>query len=218
MLAFTGLRQDTLDQWGIDVLYKPTLAALAAEIFRRHFLSVLPSPVRKASQRGTRLTSTGYRGFTLEVSVYDGPSDVRLLAGQSYWGGRVEAYVRGLVEQPVVEWDVVSLYPTAALMQPLPSAQTKWVEVTTLAAVLTHEGFGTFRFRFPGGVAYPCLPCTRPGIDRLLFPRRGETSCTFAEVRAALKMGATIEVVKAFGFQPTAREGFMPAGQAAITT
>ena len=31
LLAFTGLRQDTLDQWGIDVLYKPTLAALAAE-------------------------------------------------------------------------------------------------------------------------------------------------------------------------------------------
>jgi hypothetical protein len=206
LVAFDRLRQSLLQQWRIDILHKPTLPSVASDIFRRHFLSVPPSPAQTASQAVSRRTGAGYRRGRRQVAVYSGPADVRLLAGRAYWGGRVEAYLRGLVQQPVAEWDAVSLYPYAAVLQPLPNARTRWLHVESVVQLEALEGFGIFRFRFPKGTVYPCLPTVRPGVDRLLFPLQGTTSCTFSEIRAATRMGARIEIVSAWGFAPSEGE------------
>ncbi|WP_395817576.1 hypothetical protein [Archangium minus] len=51
----------------------------------------------------------------------------------------MEVFIRGLYPAPLVERDVVSLYPSAARHQPLPHEKTKWVHVTTADEVHTLE-------------------------------------------------------------------------------
>ncbi|NOJ77080.1 DNA polymerase [Myxococcus xanthus] len=100
----------------------------------------------------------------------------------------------------------MSLYPYAALLQPLPHARTRWERLASLAQVMEYEGFGTFNFTFPKGTRYPCLPVYRQGVHRLAFTLQGTTSCTLAEVRLALRKGAKLELVEAYGFKPGPRE------------
>lgn len=200
-LAFEFLRETTLRDWSTDVLTTWTLPALASAIFRRHFLKNFPVPTRTVLVQENRKRVAGWRKRRVEKVRYDGPAERRYAACRAFWGGRAEAFVRGLVQSDVHEFDVVSLYPSAALLQPLPNASTKWRKVTTVKEVQELEGFGTFEFAFPHGQKYPCLPVTRDGADRLAFTTTGRTSCTFAEVRAAIELGATIlRVVDADGF------------------
>jgi hypothetical protein len=206
VLALERFRAKTLQGWGIDVLERPTLASLASDIFRRHFLKSYPAPVRSEIVVERRRHGEGYRQVTRKVLKFNGSSDVRLMACRSYWGGRTEAFIHGLYVGPVVMRDVVSLYPHAAILQPLPTERTKWESVPSVDAVAAMEGFGQFEFEFPTGTMYPCLPVVREGIGRLVFPRKGETYCTFAEIRAALVMGADVEPIRAWGFHPGARE------------
>jgi hypothetical protein len=132
--------------------------------------------------------------------------DVRNLALRAYWGGRCEAYVRGLYVGPVVELDAVSLYPHAAILQPLPHERTHWSRVTSIEEVQRMEGFARVTFGFPSGCAYPCLPSVRDDKHCLMFPRSGGSACTFSELRAALQMGVTLEIIEAHGFEPGGRE------------
>lgn len=205
--AFERLRQSMLADWGIDPLFVPSLPALASNIFRRHFLTRSPVPTKTAIAAVTRRSRAGdWRTRPVKYLRYAGPEERRRLACRAYWGGRGEAFVRGLVEGPVVERDVVSLYPHAALLQALPNERTKWKRVTSVGDIEGMEGFGTFEFAFPRTETYPCLPVHREGGGRMVFPLQGTSSCTFAEVRAALALGASVEVVEAWGFEPSVVE------------
>ena len=201
VVAFERLRTAMLHKWQIDPLFIPSLAALASSIFRRHFLVTKPVPTKSDVAAVPRKLKSGWTTKLVEYSRYAGPTELRLAACRAYWGGRVEAFGRGFVEGPIVERDVVSLYPSAALLQPLPNECTKWTHVTALADVMHMEGFGRFKFTFPRGLAFPSLPVYRDGVDRMLFPSKGESSCTFAEVRAARALGADIEVLDGWGFE-----------------
>jgi hypothetical protein len=206
LVAFEKFRSQILSEFGIEVLVRPTLASVASDIFRRHFLKSYPAPVKTVEVTENRRRADGYRRVSRRVEKFNGSWDIRYLACRAYWGGRTEAFIRGLYHGPVVMRDVISLYPHAALLQPLPTEKTKWEPVSSIVDVKVMEGVGQFTFEFPADVQYPCLPVTRETVTKLSFPRKGETYCTFAEVRAALDMRARVEPVRAWGFRPTARE------------
>lgn len=127
-----------------------------------------------------------------------------MAALRAYWGGRVEAFGRGLLTEEVEEHDIVSLYPYAAISQPLPDAHTTWRPLVAVEDAVKLEGFGSFEFRFPRDWRYPCLPVFADG--RLFFPLEGVADCTLSEARLALRLGAWVRPVHGFGFVPSAAE------------
>lgn len=206
LVALEQLMSDVLANWQIDVLTKPSLSSVAADIFRRGFLSIPPVPMKEVPVPTRRQTAHGWSQRIVQQPIYAGSRDVREAALMAYAGGRVEAFVRGLVKGSVAELDVISLYPHAAISQPLPNRDTKWARVTTLEELATQEGFGMFRFRFPKGTKYPSLLVKIPGVARAMFPLQGDVSCTFAEIRAALRLRASVQIINAWGFVPGAAE------------
>lgn len=205
VVSFTRLRELMLAEYEADPLILRTLASLASAIFRHHFFSTPPAPVARVSEPTWRKSKAGaWRQGTKTVSVYAGDPAGRVAALRAYWGGRVEAYGRGLLETSVEERDIISLYPHAALAQPLPNANTRWERIVNVPQVADREGFGRFQFKFPRETRYPCLPVNTKG--RLVFPLSGVTDCTFSEVRLALRLGADVGVVEAFGFEAGAAE------------
>lgn len=204
--AFTKLRETVWEQWGVDVLRSSTLPGLAASIFRSRFLKSSPVPYRLERSTSRRNLRGNWLSESRDLAVYTGPMERRELALRAYWGGRVEAYVRGLVKQPVAELDAISLYPHAAILQPLPDQDTRWQLVSKPEELEELEGFVRLRFRFPKGTTYPCLPVMSERANRLLFPLQGETWCSIAEARAALRLGAKIAVLDGWGFTVGDRE------------
>ena len=206
-VAFTRFRDEVLDKWGIDVLMHPSLASIAAEIFRRRFFVTPPVPFKTVHEPTRRKRRSGeWVDGRRAVHLFDGSRDARIDAIRSLHGGRAEAFVVGLYNAPVIEADVASMYPAASLLQPLPVERTKVVRVTDLGSISKMEGFGLFRFRFPPETPFPNLPVRAPNGTQLLFTLGGETQATFAEVRESLAMGADLELVSAHGFEPTERE------------
>jgi hypothetical protein len=108
--------------------------------------------------------------------------------------------------RPLVELDAVSLYPHAAIIQPLPHHRTRWRELRGLDEVDKVEGFVRVEFEFPPGFEYPNLPTVRDGVSRMLFTRRGISTCTVAELRVALRHGAAVDVLDSQVFEPGPRE------------
>ncbi|PTL84076.1 DNA polymerase [Vitiosangium sp. GDMCC 1.1324] len=204
--AMLGFRASVLNEWGIDMLGNRTLPSVASSIFRLHFIRSGPAPVKK--QKVTRKVKKGamFRDESRVEQVFNGDPNVRSMACRAYWGAPSEAFRRGFQVGAFAEYDAVSLYPHAALLQPLPHAGTRWIRLESLAQVEEHEGFGIFNFIFPEDTRYPCLPVHRPGVHRLAFTLQGTTCCTLAEVRLALRWGAKLELVEAYGFKPGPRE------------
>jgi hypothetical protein len=185
LVAFERLRADMLFSWGVDPLVYRTIAGLALAVFRFGFLGEL-APVRWRAERRGRKT----------VHVVENV-ELRMLALRSYWGGRNEAYVRGLHRGRVADLDVVSMYPFAAILQPLPNERTVWQHGNGSAppsepGLTTVEGFACVDFAFPKECQYPCLPSVQPGHEKLYFPLRGRSYCTIAEIRAAVALGAHV--------------------------
>jgi hypothetical protein len=122
----------------------------------------------------------------------------------SYWGGRAEAYGRGLLETDLTYYDVNSLYPSSAALQPLPNADTNWTTFRTYGETKGLEGFACVSFKFPPTQDYPCLPVMGFRSGKLYFPLEGEHCwCTLSEVREAKeKLGADITDIFGVGFEP----------------
>jgi hypothetical protein len=189
--AFVRLRVDMLSNYNVDPLVHPTMAALAIAILRHKFLKRRPVPsvqVPNPRREGTMRLVTERFGL------------IRRLALRAYWGGRCEAFAYGLYAGPVDEWDVISMYPYAALGQPLPDSSTRWWKVQTVEGIEGLEGFALVDFEFPKDCKYPCLPVSHR--ERLVFPRAGWSACTFIELKVALGMGARLRIREAYGFRP----------------
>lgn len=202
LVAFLHLRYMLLTRWGVDPLNFGTPAAIGGEIFRSHFFRTAAAPFRTTHEQGARKRQDGtWRDSRRAIRTFDGDLAVRDLAIRTLHGGRNESFIRGFYPHPVVERDVRSMYPHAAKCMGLPNCTTRWESVGELAGVQGREGFALLRFAFPSATERPCLP-VRLASDKLFFPLRGESYCTFAEVRLAIRMGATIEIAKAFGFVP----------------
>lgn len=202
--AFTDLRSQMLDTWGVDPLAYRTVASLSLAIFKYGFMGdASPVPFR---------TIVDSFGRSRPVVKYPA---LRRLALQAYWGGRNEAYVRGLYRGPVVDLDVSAMYPHAALLQPLPTATTAWKSWCAKGSkspppskekLLSMEGFVHVEFTFPKDCRYPCLPAVHAEVAKLYFPLRGTSFCTIAELRAAADLGATWRLLSVWAFVPTDAE------------
>jgi hypothetical protein len=207
LAAFLYLRRLLRDRWGIDPLLHRTPAAIGGEIFRRHYFTRAAAPYRVEYEHVPRRRADGKTWTTSRCArhVFAGELGVRDLAIRTLHGGRNEAFGRGLLQRPVLVMDVRSMYPSAARAMALPDSRTVWEPVVDPAGFDGREGFCQVAFAFPSDVERPCLP-VRLASDTLLFPLAGESYCTLAEARLAGRLGATLDVVRAFGFKPTDRE------------
>lgn len=114
---------------------------------------------------------------------------IRAAALQAYWGGRVELY-RHKAKGKLVEIDADSLYPRSAiLLDKLPGPDDWLPGIPTEKAL---GGFGLVTFSFPKDCQFPCLPVWVDDVG-LCFPLAGHSHCTLAEIREAIKLGASIE-------------------------
>jgi len=202
--AFVQFRAQVRHRWGVDPLLYPSLASVTGAAFRYQYLTSTPGPVVYEEEAYSRKTRQGrWTGATRKVPRFSGNRTIRIAALRAIHGGRVEVFIRGFHPALLVERDVVSLYPSAARLQPLPHEKTKWVAVTTVDEVRALEGFGKFKFKFPKGTRYPVLPVKGKSM---LYPQAGVSDATFAEVRVAMTLGAELEVLEAYGFTPGERE------------
>lgn len=203
LLAWTRLREFALRNYNIDPLHFRTSPGMAMGIFRTLYLHSPVAPTtpfpeayhtRKAGKWVTRYRNIPYLRHDLRP--------VRDFALRCYWGGRAESYMRGLLEAPLSYYDVDSLYPTSAALQPLPNKETEWVSFDIIEAATGFEGFADVTFHFPDSCLYPNLPVPGFKSNKLYFPLSGSTSATLAEVREAQRLGAEILSINGVGFQP----------------
>jgi hypothetical protein len=202
--AYTAFREDVWTRWGVDPLQRMTLPAVAAEVLLRRFLKSAPVRSKPDLRRHFHKEPDGTWTENLQaVKVYGGPADRRIAACRSYHGGEADVFKVGFIEKPFVERDVKSLYPSATLIQPLPNESTKWFRVRNPQRGLEDiEGFGEVEFAFPAKTRYPCLPVVEDRVDRMVYPLRGTSWCTVAELRMARKFGAVINKVDLHVFKP----------------
>lgn len=201
--AFVELRELFLNEFGIDILKYPTTASLAGAIFRSRFLKEPNVPYRVEYRISKRQKPSGeWIETVFPVYVYSGSLDIRNMALRSYWGGRAECYARGFKQRDFEYYDIISIYPSASMLLPLPNKSTRWLRIESLEEALPLEGFCRVRFEFPSDCEYPCLPVMPVRPEKLFFPLKGESYCTLSELRTALKFGAAIQEIEGYGFAP----------------
>src|SRR2546422_5405125 len=205
VVAYTAMRKFYQDNYGIDALHHKTTPGLAMGVFRSRYLGEAVAPFdlhpeqyrHKNKKTGEWKVSHRNRAYLAEE--WREPRRAAMLA---YWGGRNEANGRGLLKEPVQLYDVVSLYPSAAALQPLPNARTKWIEFSSIEGTAGLEGFANVIFEFPPDCMYPCLPVPGEMSDKLYFPLEGTTWCTLSEVREAIRLGVRVIKITGIGFKP----------------
>lgn len=171
---FRRLRDLTWEKYTVDVALTRTPASTSMSIFRRRYLRT------DYTNRNCRLRRTA------------------LLCA---WGGNNQAFVRGLLTGRFYEYDAVSMYPSSVVALGVLPNERDWRRERTLDQALRpvrRGGFCHVRFTFPQGTAYPCLPVFVRGA--LVYPLEGETFCTLAEVRAAVALGADLELIEAYTY------------------
>ena len=131
------------------------------------------------------------------------PRHLRFIV-KTYHGASFTAFGRGYFED-VYYYDINSLYPAAALSTPLNFSNSKLVSLTPDDVERGHVGFVKVKFRFPEADNYPNLPEVRfiRGFPKLVFPRKGWSYTTTAELSAALKKGVEILEFYGLGWYPT---------------
>ncbi len=211
-MAYMKLRSHFLEKYELDILNFRTLPSISAYIFKRDYIKeseIVPS--RKTREGRKQKKGDKYYSVTQSRDIFDGSKDIRWLALHAYSGGRVETFCRGRIEdERLIYWDVESLYPSSAILQPLPLATTKWVNYESEnpeTFVKEAEGFVEVEFTFKDGTYYPCLPVAGLHDDILYFPTDGKAFCTLSELRMAIKQGLEdYRIIKGYGFYPTLEE------------
>ncbi len=208
--AFMKRRRWILERWGIDILNCQTVAQTSMSIFLSNYLYEPVEPLRLGWEIYSKRVGEEWREYRRKRWFYGGSKDRRFYALRCYWGGRREAFGRGVLRQPIEIWDVESMYPHMALL-PLNLASTQWRKVSEWSETLEDaEGFVRVKFRFPEETMYPCLPVMDGRFPKLLFPLMGESWCTLPEVRLAIKMGVEIQSFEGWIWWPSEREEAHP--------
>jgi len=206
MRAFNQFRNLIWSEFQVEVLKCPTIASVAGEIFRTRFLKEPVAPYEFEESYRDYKTKQGWSKTKTSKIRFSGSRDVRNLALRAYWGGRAECFFHGLIKGHFRYYDVVSLYPSASMLQPLPNKDTEWLRFTSLDDIHNLEGFAKVEFEFPDDCMYPCLPVFGKIFNRLYFPKSGISYCTIAEIKEALRLGCEIKSIQGFGFKPGPKE------------
>lgn len=170
-LIFRDLREAFLEL-GADICVNKTAASASMSAFRRNWLK---APIMPPHRR------------------------VRKAALFANHGGRAEQYVL-TYDGPLNEYDANSLYPNSVLAVgafPLPTEWKQTHDLDVLRNAL--GGFGIFRFVYPMGTRYPCMPVDHEKIG-LVFPLAGISDCSLYEAMYALEQGATIKPISVYYF------------------
>jgi len=207
--AFIELRDFLWDKYKVEILKSPSIASVAGNIFRINYLTEdnIPSPIAFLIDYKPYKTKKGWSTRRIKEARYAGDIRLRDIALMSYWGGRAECYVHGFIKGKFRLYDVSSLYPSCAMLQPLPNKNTQWFEIgLNNFEEPKLEGFACVEFEFPEDTRYPCLPVHGDLEDRLYFPLKGVSYCTMSEAREALRLGCKIKNIYGFGFKPSENE------------
>lgn len=180
------------DPYEVSPIEYPTAPALALAICRKKFMH-FPT---------CRFVEVGHDEGR-KKKVYTDNWRIRVQALKSYWGGHNENFFYGtIMGQKLAQYDVASLYPNSAKLQPLPNHNTNWIFIDRATKNWDElEGFCTVEFKFPDGIGYPSLPVYGNGY--LNFPSAGISHCTIAEMRVAKMQGAELNIIQGYGFVPT---------------
>jgi hypothetical protein len=143
-----------------------------------------------------QLAMGAYRRNYMEDSrqiTYNSPNCLK-----AYYGGRVEIFYKGAIEDVKVS-DINSSYPNVMANFPYPDTST--IEPSSID---THEfGIGKFKIHVPESTFIPTLPI-KSKAKRLFFPTGTFTGWwTYAEVRDALSHGA--KIIKEYSGEGTNR-------------
>lgn len=175
-VAYNSLRDGYL-KYGADIIHTKTAASTALTIFRLNYLD------RECDQPSIRLRRLGLR---------------------ANWGGRNEAFCRGVFTGRIYEYDAVSEYPNSAIqLRTMPHAES-WRHTTKLSDLLNHHGIARIEFCFPADTTYPCLPVYHKvpgGNGKLYYPLSGVSDCTNAEIQLAVRLGATIRLIEGYHYR-----------------
>jgi hypothetical protein len=220
--AYVKIRDFFIKNYKLDILHYDTLPQVAAQVFRREYIkdSIAPTRTVQLPRKQGKTLAGGvrkYYGLVINRGIFNGDLNVRLKALECYKGARVESYYRGRIEnEKLTYYDVVSLYPSSAMLQPLPNINTKWYKLGDLKLtdreqfnnlLSKGEGFVEVEFKFPDSCMYPCLPVEGVRDEILYFPSDGVSNCTLAELRLAKKLGLIdYKIVSGYAFLPKASE------------
>lgn len=183
-----------------------TLAGIAMADFRSRFMKRYAVQHTMLEERYARKVGSEYKAYMRKRVIFDGSYDIRKYACMSYAGGNNQAFIVGhRIGLDAKFCDFVSLYVASAMIQPLPNESTQYKKLT-LADVPDHEGWCKVDFKFPQNERYPCLPIQLGVLDKLMFPLKGTSWCTLAELRQAQLHGAEISGFSGYGFRPDESE------------
>ncbi len=163
--------REQFTEYGVDPIHEKTAASTAASVFRRGWVT---------------------------QSLHSGNNRARLAGMRGCWGGRAEALRRGTFPN-LLEYDLRSAYPQAAITLGVMPCQGSWKEYDSLSRFeKCLGGIAHVVFRFPADCLYPCLPHVQK--DCQLYPLEGKEWVTLDEIRLARKMGASIRILEAWGY------------------
>lgn len=118
---------------------------------------------------------------------------------KSYYGGRTEAFYRGLILNKYY-YDINSLYPYVMKKYHYPFPNTmQYEELPDLNLIKRYEGISLCNINAPK-LMYPLLPYRT--IEKLIFPTGKFTNWqSHAELRKALELGYEIEPIKSIYYE-----------------
>lgn len=181
-------------------------AKLCYEILRELKASLGgPDPLVHKTAPGCAAALFRHRYLTKDLEPPD--PRYRLLAMLGCWGGRAEAFRRGHFPR-LLEYDLRSAYPQAALDLGVLPTQRSWRSMDKMPRYDSisryRGGFFRVQFQFPQSVAYPCLPILSKGVQ--IYPRKGESFCTLAELTLARKLQARVTVMEGSTYTSGSKE------------
>jgi len=231
--AWNTWRKYFHEEFGYEILNRatPTIASVAADVFRLFYLKEPTAPYKQAQySRETKQRSTGkyYRTKKgAKATIYKGDRNIRYAAMRAY--AQYDLY-KG---KPIVMLDFVGHYNRCGQLQPLPYEDTAWkkwgfperfrwddLPQRDKDEILRCEGFVETEFEFSEKLLYPCLPVKSPHTERLTFPTSSfpkerkpneepyDTAFTIYELKCALEIDPNVKLtnMRVCGFVPTAKE------------
>lgn len=183
-----------------------TYTSITVAAFRRQ-MTKLPCSATEERILIRQKMKDNWREHVAKKLSFSGDLNARELAVLSYWGGNNQAFARGYFKDiEATYYDFKSLYIIAGILQPLSNEDTVYRPITLQDVKDGAEGFCEVSFEFPHETMYPTLPVQENYYPKLMFPLKGLSYCTLAELRQALALNVKITAFRGFGFMPDENE------------
>ena len=198
---------DSYKPLNLDPHCYATYTSITVAAFRRTMKKLPCKAEEERIQINQKMKNGSWREHVAKTLTFSGDLNERLLAVMSYWGGNNQAFARGYFPHVQASYyDFKSLYIIAGILQPLSNEDTEYKPITLQDVKEGAEGFCEVEFEFPHATMYPTLPVQVNYYPKLMFPLRGLSYCTLAELRQALTLGVNVTKFRGYGFMPLENE------------